>query len=207
MSRRENQPGEPSGMEQPGFHARVRARDPQALELVVRHYLPRVLRAALAAGVGATEAEEIAQETMVTFVETANRFEGRSRVGTWVFGILKYKLLESHRRTRRQGDLDDIEAVPETRFDADGAWSRPPRPIDERLFGSEIRAHLQKCLESAPPRQALAFVLRDVERLETEEICKILEVTRTNLGVLLMRARNRLRDCLESRGVRRGTDA
>ncbi len=48
----------------------------------------------------------------------------------------------------------------------------------------------------------MAFVLREVEGLSTEEICKILEVSRTNLGVLIYRARNRLRECLEAKGVK-----
>ena len=47
----------------------------------------------------------------------------------------------------------------------------------------------------------MAFILREVEGLDTDEICKILGVTRTNLGVLLYRVRNRLRECLETKGV------
>ncbi len=55
---------------------------------------------------------------------------------------------------------------------------------------------------SVPLQQRMAFVLREVEDLSTVEICKILDVTRTNLGVLLYRARNRLRECLESKGIK-----
>ena len=47
----------------------------------------------------------------------------------------------------------------------------------------------------------MGFNLREIEGMDTEEICKILEVTRTNLGVLLDRVRNRLRECLEARGI------
>ena len=50
-------------------------------------------------------------------------------------------------------------------------------------------------------QQRSAFYLRETEGLSTSEICKILEVTRTNLGVLLYRGRNRLRECLETKGV------
>lgn len=48
----------------------------------------------------------------------------------------------------------------------------------------------------------MAFVLREIEGLDTDEICKILDVSRTNLGVVFFRARNRLRECLEEKGVR-----
>ena len=47
------------------------------------------------------------------------------------------------------------------------------------------------------------FILREVEELSTEDICNVLGITRTNLGVMLHRIRNRIRDCLESKGVRR----
>ena len=47
----------------------------------------------------------------------------------------------------------------------------------------------------------MAFVLREVEGMDTKEICKILEITSTNLGVLLHRVRNRLRECLEAKGI------
>ena len=67
----------------------------------------------------------------------------------------------------------------------------------------EIRDRLRVCLEELPGKQRSVFLLREVEGFETPEICKILEVSRTNLGVLLFRARNRLRECLEARGVRR----
>jgi RNA polymerase sigma-70 factor (ECF subfamily) len=58
-------------------------------------------------------------------------------------------------------------------------------------------------LEGFPTQQRTAFALREVEGLVSEEICKILNVTRTNLGVLMFRARNRLRECLEARGMSR----
>ena len=70
------------------------------------------------------------------------------------------------------------------------SWANPPQPI--KLYGDEVRRFIE---------QRMAFVLREVRELTTEEICKILEVTSTNLGVLLQGGRNRLRECLENRGV------
>ena len=66
----------------------------------------------------------------------------------------------------------------------------------DRLLGEPI-AH---CLDGLPLAQRSVFVLREMEGVETEEVCKILEVTITNMGVLMHRARNRLRECLEGRG-------
>ena len=98
--------------------------------------------------------------------------------------------------------MEDIDAVFEQQFDASGSWTRPPRPVDAALDASEVRREIEGCLEGVPTKQRMAFVLREVEELDTEEICKILEVTRTNLGVLLHRARTWLRKCLETKGIR-----
>ena len=70
-----------------------------------------------------------------------------------------------------------------------------------------VRAWLDDCLEALADRRRSAFVLREVEELPTDEICKILEVTPNNLGVLLFRARNGLRECLEAKGLRSRHDA
>jgi RNA polymerase sigma-70 factor (ECF subfamily) len=172
---------------------------------VVRRYLPHVLRAARAAGFDSHRAEDVAQSTFATFLETAHRFEGRSQVRTWLFGILYRKIAEARRDSRRHDDMDDIDQVFEARFDTDGSWLRPPRPVDAAVYDKEVRERLEDCLEQVPSKQRMAFVLREVEDLATEEICKILDVTRTNLGVLFHRVRNRLRECLEEKGIEGAT--
>ena len=61
-------------MDDPSFAAQIRERDVQALEEVVRRYLPQILRAARGAGLPPQLAEDVAQDTFVTFIETAHRF-------------------------------------------------------------------------------------------------------------------------------------
>lgn len=189
-------------LDSPDLAARIRARDPDALRAVVSAYLPQVVRAARGAGFSRDRAEDVAQSTFVTFLESASRFEGRSHVRTWLFGILYKKIAEARRDVAREREVDDIDDVVRARFDESGGWTAPPRPTDARLRDREIREGVTDCLEQAPSAQRMAFVLREVEQLATEEICKILHVTRTNLGVMLYRIRNRLRECLEARGIR-----
>ncbi len=64
-----------------------------------------------------------------------------------------------------------------------------------------MRQGIHGCLDRVPTNQRMAFVLREIEGMDAQEICNILEVTRTNLGVLLHRVRNRLRECLEAKGI------
>ncbi len=190
-----------TGVDDPGFAARIRERDAEALQEVVRAYLPQVLRAARGAGLPPQLAEDVAQDTFVTFIETAPRFEGRSHVRTWLFGILYKKIAAARRNLRRDNEMDDIEEVFEQRFDSAGSWTRPPRPVDAEVYDAEVRQGIDGCLDRVPTNQRMAFVLREIEGMDTEEICKVLEVTRTNVGVLLHRVRNRLRECLEAKGI------
>ena len=75
-------------LKDPEFLARLRASDRAAIEIVVETYLAQILRAARGAGVDPQQAEDVTQATFTTFIETAPRFEGRSSVRTWLFGIL-----------------------------------------------------------------------------------------------------------------------
>ena len=114
----------------PGLAAAIRERDPEAIQEVVHTYLPQILRAAAGAGLEGQLAEDVAQSTFLTFLETAHRFEGRSRVRTWLFGILYRKIAEARRKTGREQAIEDIDAVFEQNFDASGSWIQPPRPVD-----------------------------------------------------------------------------
>jgi RNA polymerase sigma-70 factor (ECF subfamily) len=191
------------GIESPELVAGIRAGDPVAQSRVVEAYLPQVLRASRAAGLDGATAEDVAQSAFLTFFEKAETFEGRSQLRTWLFGILYRKIHEARRRGRRETPTGEIEAVVDRRFDQRGNWVHPPEGVEEVLEGAEVREAIEACLEGVPTQQRMAFVLREVEDLTSEEICKILSVTRTNLGVLIFRARNRLRECLEARGMSR----
>jgi len=185
----------------PGFVARIQAGERQAIAAVVQSYLPQIHRAARGAGLAPERADDVVQETFKTFVEGAARFEGRSHVRTWLFGILYRKIAEARRGLGRERRFDDIDDVFESRFDERGSWSRPPRAADRALDDKKTRSEISDCLDAAPARQRMAFVLREVEGFATPEICKILDVSDTNLGVMLHRLRNRVRECLESKGI------
>ena len=190
--------------EAPDLAARIQAGDPAAVESVARAYLPQILRTARGAGLDAEEAEDVTQATFATFIEAAPRFEGRSKVRTWLYGILYKKIAETRRARQRDRQMDAIDEDFERRFDPAGGWSRAPQPIDVTLHKQGVEREIFACLDAAPLRHALAFILREVEELSTEDICNVLGITVTNpnLGVMLHRVRHRVRDCLEAKGVR-----
>jgi RNA polymerase sigma-70 factor (ECF subfamily) len=193
---------DPSTFCEPEFIARLRAKEPAALEAVVHAYLSHILRAARGAGLDPDRAQDVTQSVFLTFIQGADRFEGRSQVRTWLFGILYRKIAETRRALQRETEQDEIDEVVEQRFDDSGRWTRPPREADRDTLDAEIRARLAECLDEVPDRQRMAFVLREVEGMATAEICNVLGVSDTNLGVLLFRVRNRLRECLEKRGMK-----
>ena len=181
---------------------RLRRRDPQTLTAAIREHLRPIYRAARGMGFGEDEAEDLAQDVFTTFLETLDRFEGRSQIRTWLFGILHHKVLERRRAQYREEQHDSIDGVFESRFDQNGGWTRPPEDLDRLVASKEIGQAIAKCLEGVPAAQREVFVLREMEELKTAEICKVLGITVTHLGVLMHRARSRLRECIENRGWR-----
>jgi len=186
---------------------RLREGDRRVVEAVIDAYMGQIFRAALGAGLDETGAEDVTQATFITFLEKSREFEGRSHVRTWLFGIMYNKIMEAHRETKRAQDFDPIDDVVEQRFDERGGWQRPPRPVDSDVHDEDLRQQIDDCMEGVPMRSQLALVLREVEGFSTEEICDILRFSRSHLGVALYRSRNRIRECLEAKGLRSSADA
>lgn len=185
----------------------IRRGDHAVLERVVRECLPGLLRTARAAGLSVDRAEDAVQASLLVFVQRAAEFDGRAKASSWIRGILARKIMEVRRDERRDTDRDEIDETIEGRFDEGGTWARPPAgPVDVLLRG-EFQRELESCLGGLSDRHRLAFVLREIDGLETSEICNILAVSVNNLGVLLYRARNGLRECLELKGFEGSNDA
>jgi RNA polymerase sigma factor (sigma-70 family) len=146
------------------------------------------------------EAEDLVQDVFTTFLEKLDRYEGRSQLRTWLFGILHHKAQERRRASGVEERTDLIDMIFESRFDLAGKWSRPPHDLERLFLSKEAGQLIDACMEGLTADQRSAFALREVEGVESPEICKILGVSVTNLGVLMHRARTRLRECLEAKG-------
>ena len=188
----------------PGFLERLRHRDPAAWEEIADAYLPQLLRAGRGMGFSPDRAQDLAQSVFVTLMESIDRFEGRSHIRTFLFGIFYNKVSEHLREKQKAEENDPIDEVMESRFDLNGKWQQPPADIELGVFGREVREMVQNCLEKVPQAQRIAFYLREVEEMKSDEICKRMAISVTNLGVMLYRARNRLRECLEKKGLKKG---
>jgi len=185
------------------FLSRLRAGDENTLQRLMKAYLPQVYRTARGAGLNVQNAEDVAQNTFVTFMEKISDFEGRSHIRTWLFGILYHKISEMRRGAQREDGSDSIDEVMEHRFKTNGFWAKPPRATDDAVYAQEVRRHLDDCLDGVSDDQRLAFVMSEVEEMDKKDLCDVMGVSRTNLGVLLYRGRNRLRECLENKNISR----
>ncbi|MGQ9588866.1 MAG: sigma-70 family RNA polymerase sigma factor [Planctomycetota bacterium] len=153
-------------------------------------------------------AEEAVQETFLAALGAAASFAGRSSERTWLFGILKRKVVDTlrHRMKERPiGEGSDSRSPDEAidaLFQSRGSWARPPgrwTPDPEALAESaDFWRVFEKCFGSMPERVAQAFSLRVMDGHDAEDACKILGVSLNNLFVILHRARTRLRQCLEA---------
>lgn len=177
------------------------ATDPK--EWVDRHG-DALFRFALVRLRGRELAEEIVQEAFLAAFQSRDRYAGRASERTWLIQILKNKIADHYRRRNREVPASDLTGAEERRdslFDGRGRWGVKPDRWDADpgalLQQAEFRRTLEHCLRDLPDRQADAFTLRVMEQKSTEEVRKALEVTATNLGVLLHRARASLRRCLD----------
>jgi RNA polymerase sigma-70 factor (ECF subfamily) len=144
------------------------------------------------------------QETFLAALKGQKNFQRRSALKTWLTAILKHKIIDHLRKKNRIQTIEDIDAVGETVdgfFEKSGAWRIQPGNWDGNpgkiLEQQQFMDTLYRCLSELPERLAKAFMLREMEGMSTEELCKSLQITATNSWVMLYRARAYLRRCLE----------
>jgi RNA polymerase sigma-70 factor (ECF subfamily) len=147
-------------------------------------------------------AEDAVSETLLAALEKPQGFAGRSQLKTWLIGILKHKLVDQVRRNCREMSMtaEDGEDLDEELFRPDGHWREPPQDWGdpEHALGQvDFMRVLEACVEKLPGQQGRLFMMREWLELDTDEICKVLGISPTNLWVMLHRARLRLRECLQ----------
>jgi len=166
---------------------------------------PALLRFALLQLRNPELAEDAVQEALLAILEKPDQFAGASSLRTYVIGILKFKIIDCLRVAGRtvqiqtepdQSEDDVIDHLFTTNghtVEAPRNWGNPDAALEQRDF---FRV-LEVCLEKLPAQNARVFMMREWLDLDTEEICKELQLSSSNLWVILYRARLRLRECLD----------
>lgn len=177
----------------------------QNLHLELEAIRPALLRFALLQLRNESQAQDAVQEALLAVLEKPDSYSGKSSFRTYVTGILKYKIIDILRSSGKEKQLpceDDMAEsdVIDNLFKANGhtvdtarPWSEPETELEQKDFFKV----LEICLEKLPAKTARVFMMREWLDLDTEEICKELDLSTSNLWVLLFRARMRLRECLD----------
>jgi RNA polymerase sigma-70 factor (ECF subfamily) len=151
-------------------------------------------------------AEDLVQETLLAAVRSQEKFAGRSSERSWLCGILKNKIVDYYRKLGRETTFTDLEFLKDEfsgKFVEEGWWLHVNGPkewrpeSDEVMHKDEFWQTMRACLEKLPPRVGDVFMLREMEDVPSKEICRTLNITESNLWVMLHRARMALRECLE----------
>lgn len=151
------------------------------------------------------QAENLLQETFLAALKSKDTFKGNSTEKTWLMGILRHKITDYLRVKYKEVPVSSLvpedvniesffDQVNETLKKAPGSWEIHP---DQLIEKEEFWKAFENCLKRLPPKTAEAFSLSEMEEMPSKEICKVLNVTATNLWSLLHRARVQLRQCLQ----------
>jgi RNA polymerase sigma-70 factor (ECF subfamily) len=183
-------------------------------EVWVDEYGDFLYRYALSRVKDPSTAEDLVQETFLAALKARQNFRGRSTARTWLIAILKHKIVDHIRKKVREQPSDRVESlfdsavygIDDDLFNDRGDWKNPPL----KWTGNPTKLYEQKefidilyrCLGELPERQAKAFMMREIDGLSTDEICKALNISATNSWVILYRARMLLRQCLEIKWLR-----
>ncbi len=215
----DGQPGAPKATGLTKVEAQLLVRlkngDEGAFNQVVNQHHGALIRMAMGYVADREVAEEVVQDTWMAVIEGLNRFEGRSSLRTWIFGIMIHKAKDRGVREKRHTtfsafesyDDDNDEAVDPSRFQQSGEWAGhwafPPQPWDdqtpEKLLASQQAVNaMNQAIEALPATLKEVLILRDVEGVEAKEVCEMLKITETNLYVRLHRARERVRVAVEN---------
>ena len=156
------------------------------------------------------KAEDMVQETFLAALKGGKGFQGRSAEKSWLVGILKNKVCDHFRKASRETSFTDLEFYADEesgRFIPDGPfkngwihesgpreWFDPGASLDNQIFWKTYR----DCSNKLPLNVSTVFNLREVDGVGSKEICAMLNITESNLWVMLHRARMALRRCLEA---------
>lgn len=152
-------------------------------------------------------AEDVVQETFIGAFNNIGSFGGKAAIKSWVFAILKNKIIDHLRVKNRMVQVgsptlnsDEGQDFSDL-FNGKGYWHQDEHPQpwgnpDEYMKQDQFWEVFEVCLDNLPGEQGRAFMMREFIEFESHEICDTLAISESNLNVMLYRARMRLRECL-----------
>jgi RNA polymerase sigma-70 factor (ECF subfamily) len=178
--------------------AALRAGDGAAYETVVRTcggpmlaFAGRLLR-------NDEDAREAVQDAFLSAFKGLDRFDGRSKLLTWLHRITLNSALMKLRNRRRKPERSIEDLLPhftddEHQIDRPAPWPEQAADIVQR---KELRATVRSCIDRLPEAYRTVLLLRDIEGLDTDETARLLGANAAVVKTRLHRARQALRTLL-----------
>lgn len=177
----------------------LRAGEERAYETLVRTHGPRMLAVTRRYTRNEEDAQEALQDAFVSAFRALERFEGGSRLATWLHRIAVNAALMLERKRSRRREQDIEELLPA--YGPGGHRSEPPiawnEPAGAGLEREELRALVLRSIAELPENYRTVLVLRDIEELDLDEIAERLEITPGAAKIRVHRARQALRTLLD----------
>lgn len=147
-------------------------------------------------------AQDLVQDTFLAGLKSMKNFKGEASERTWLISILKRKIIDYYRKINSNKGKAEVR-INYNDSESEGNWleERVADPFDktaeDTLQNSELGDAIHNCLEKLPKKQADVFKMKTILGYETEVICNELNITASNLWVIIHRARTGMADCLK----------
>jgi len=147
-------------------------------------------------------AQDLVQDTFLAGLKSMKNFKGEASERTWLISILKRKIIDYYRKINSNKGKAEVR-INYNDSESEGDWleERVADPFDktaeDALQNSELGDAIHNCLEKLPKKQADVFKMKTILGYETEVICNELNITASNLWVIIHRARTGMADCLK----------
>ena len=148
-------------------------------------------------------AKDLVQETFFAGLRSAKNFEGKSTERTWLISILKRKIIDYYRKINSKKGQAEVRMNFYDDGENEGNWieERVPQTweneAEKKIESVELHNQIDDCIDHLPEKYAMVFRMKTIQEFDTEDICKELDITPSNLWVIIHRARTQLRRCLE----------
>ena len=192
-----------SGLDEAELVAQAQSGGVEAFTELVNRYERNIYRLARHITQNPEDAEDILQETFLKAYEHLRDFQGNSKFYTWLVRIAVNQSLMKLRKRKSDASVsldDPYDTGEENLVREIAVWE--PNP-EQTYSQEEMRAILEKAVDSLPPTFRAVFALRDIEELST---AAILNLSIPAVKSRLLRARLRLREKLTRYFKRKGDD-
>lgn len=139
------------------------------------------------------KAKDLVQDTFFAGLKSMKNFKGEASERTWLISILKRKIIDHYRKINSNKGKAEVRVEFNTEDD-EGSWLEKRvadtdyRTAEDEIVNNELGDAIYDCLSKLPEKQATVFRMKTIEGLETETICNDLNITASNLWVIIHRA-------------------